>query len=210
MRKSTDKIREQDRLRQQRHRRNKRRLKYGDDLPDHRKKYNIGDMFLGWIIKEDLRDHKGLRLFSLICNECGKQKSVKSEKMHGLTPCSHSIRDRTRFIDIKPRSGTLANYLDKIRHGAKKRKLNFSVSLEDVIQLFNKQNHKCPYTNMVISFQDGTASLDRINGDLGYINGNLQWVYKPVNFMKNAMNHNDFIELCSMIHKTTIKRAGSQ
>lgn len=43
------------------------------------------------------------------------------------------------------------------------------------------------------------ASLDRIDSSLGYIIGNVQWVYKGVNFMKGEMSHDYFIEMCKMI-----------
>jgi len=48
-------------------------------------------------------------------------------------------------------------------------------------------------------FRETTASLDRINNDLGYIEGNVQWVHKDVNRMKWAFTQDRFLELCCLI-----------
>lgn len=44
-----------------------------------------------------------------------------------------------------------------------------------------------------------TASLDRINSSIGYIEGNVQWVHKDVNKMKMAMVEDKFLYWCKTI-----------
>jgi hypothetical protein len=46
---------------------------------------------------------------------------------------------------------------------------------------------------------DGTASLDRIDSSKGYTLGNIQWVHKWVNLMKQDMTDQEFIEWCKTI-----------
>mgnify|MGYP007044016634 CR=1 FL=1 len=46
-----------------------------------------------------------------------------------------------------------------------------------------------------------TASLDRIDSSKGYIEGNVQWVHKDINWMKQDFNEEYFIFLCSEITK---------
>ena len=44
-----------------------------------------------------------------------------------------------------------------------------------------------------------TASLDRIDSKKGYIKGNLQWVHKDLNIMKNSYPNQYFIEMCKKV-----------
>jgi hypothetical protein len=46
---------------------------------------------------------------------------------------------------------------------------------------------------------EATASLDRINSDEGYIKGNVQWVHKDINIMKNIYSSKYFIEMCKKV-----------
>jgi hypothetical protein len=48
-------------------------------------------------------------------------------------------------------------------------------------------------------YLDNTASLDRIDSSLGYVRGNVQWLHKDVNWMKNTLDQDRFIELCKAI-----------
>jgi hypothetical protein len=43
--------------------------------------------------------------------------------------------------------------------------------------------------------------VDRIDSTKGYIVGNIQWVDKQINIMKNRMNEKDFLSLCEEIVK---------
>jgi len=95
------------------------------------------------------------------------------------------------------------------KKAAKKRGKNFDVTIEYLWDVYNKQDRKCPYTNinLVISPKNSefrtpeNASLDRIDSSKGYIVGNVQWVYKFVNVMKHELSHNEFIEICNLISR---------
>lgn len=88
---------------------------------------------------------------------------------------------------------------------AKERKLPVEISIQDAWKLFLKQNRKCALTGDLIRFDtswkehDGTASLDRINSDKGYIKGNVQWVHRDINFMKRDYSQERFIEMCKKV-----------
>lgn len=47
------------------------------------------------------------------------------------------------------------------------------------------------------------ASLDRMDSKKGYIKGNIQWVYTPINNMKGSLDDNTFTELCGIIYKNS-------
>jgi hypothetical protein len=72
-------------------------------------------------------------------------------------------------------------------------------------EIYEVQGGLCALTGEPLTFKnlnkgtDQTASLDRIDSSLGYVEGNVQWVHKDVNLMKNVLSQARFIELCSLV-----------
>lgn len=96
----------------------------------------------------------------------------------------------------------------QIKHSAIARNIEFSLSIEQIWDLFVKQNKKCAISGIDISLnsskrhgEKGTASLDRINSSKGYIEGNIQWVHKDINTMKWDFTQEEFINYCKIIAK---------
>ena len=94
----------------------------------------------------------------------------------------------------------------RIKASARNRGLDFSISIDSTYQLFLDQNKKCKLSGVDITLSplhrdqsDSTASLDRIDSSKGYIEGNVQWVHKNVNIMKQAMSDKEFIDWCKKI-----------
>lgn len=91
------------------------------------------------------------------------------------------------------------------RDRRKKDQREFTISIEYAWNLFLKQNRKCALSNLELTFdqngQQKTASLDRINSNLGYIEGNVQWVHKDINIMKNIYSQDYFIMMCGKVSK---------
>lgn len=112
-------------------------------------------------------------------------------------------KDHPKFTGIEDIGGF---FLSSIRNGARNREIEFSVSSEYLWDLFLKQDRKCALSGMDISFAKAnkdylnqTASLDRIDSSVGYLEGNVQWVHKDVNKMKNAYSQEYFIEICKKV-----------
>jgi hypothetical protein len=96
------------------------------------------------------------------------------------------------------------NYWRQIRSGAIKRLLLFEITLEYAWDLFLKQNRKCALSGVILVFaetkrSEATASLDRKDSSKGYVEGNVQWVHKDVNYMKQDLDESYFIEMCRKI-----------
>jgi hypothetical protein len=87
---------------------------------------------------------------------------------------------------------------------AKKRKLKFSVSPKYLWKILERQNFRCALSNLPIVMvrESPTASLDRIDSSKGYIRGNIQWLHKDINFLKQNCTQERFIELCIAVAKT--------
>ena len=82
------------------------------------------------------------------------------------------------------------------------------ITMEQAWSLFKEQDGKCALSGVSIQFPKnrdqygGTASLDRIDSKKGYILGNVQWVHKDINSMKNVFEQSYFIELCQKVAMT--------
>lgn len=98
-------------------------------------------------------------------------------------------------------------YLSRVKLGASERGLEYSVSNDYLDALILAQQFKCALSGIDIAFPpqkrgervNYTASLDRIDSSKGYVDGNLQWVHKDVNIMKNDFDQTRFINLCGKI-----------
>jgi hypothetical protein len=91
------------------------------------------------------------------------------------------------------------------KQAVNKRKLIFNISIRYAWNLFLKQNRKCALTDMELKFPlrdndySRTASLDRIDSSKGYVKGNVQWVHRDINYMKQNYSQDYFIELCEKV-----------
>ena len=74
------------------------------------------------------------------------------------------------------------------------------VSYEYAWEVIKAQNWTCPYTGTKLEITgEGTAnqmSPDRINSNLGYIDGNVRFVTYKVNMMKGNMSSLEFVKRC--------------
>lgn len=95
------------------------------------------------------------------------------------------------------------------RAGRKERNILFKLTKQDLWDQWVLQEGKCKYTNidLLINFtsttlyKQCTASLDRIDSSKGYEIGNIEWVHKKINIMKNKFTKPEFIEFCNLVTK---------
>lgn len=104
-------------------------------------------------------------------------------------------------------------YIYCIKRCAKRRDIEFSITKEYMWNLLVDQEFKCKLTGFDIycsrnrnkkcsNYKEQTASLDRIDSSQGYIERNVQWVHKYINFIKNDMSCNEFVEWCKTKYKS--------
>ena len=108
-------------------------------------------------------------------------------------------------------SGNRWNSIVRGANGSKgRKKIMFDITIEEVWELYLNQNRKCKLSGLPISFSNdkirGTASLDRIDSSKGYEKGNIQWVHKDINKMKNSLDETYFINLCHKVSELNQKR----
>jgi hypothetical protein len=111
---------------------------------------------------------------------------------------------------MRRRFDTIASIRRRSRSGAKKRGLEFKVSLAYLKDLYEGQAGRCALTGTKLilaatSKHHGrgrtTASIDRIDSAEGYVPGNVQWVHKTVNQMKWNLGQDLFIDFCRRVAK---------
>jgi len=96
----------------------------------------------------------------------------------------------------------------QIRSGAANRGWEFDIIPKQAYDLLLKQEFKCALTGISICIADTvtehnhgktTASLDRIQSNVGYCVENIQWVHKHVNRIKYTWSNDEFIGFCTLI-----------
>jgi hypothetical protein len=99
-----------------------------------------------------------------------------------------------------------AQYFDLAQNRAQRKQLDFTITIQDIWNLFQKQSGKCAISGLKLELAESrrtnqtmTASLDRINSSKGYTLDNIQWVHKDVNKMKNTMSQSNFLNWCQII-----------
>ena len=98
------------------------------------------------------------------------------------------------------------SYFSGIRCKSKTKNIEFDITIEYIWGIFIAQNKRCVYSGQELCFKTSirvnpiqTASLDRIDSSKGYVEGNVQWVHKTINYMKRSLSDPDFIELCNLV-----------
>ena len=108
-----------------------------------------------------------------------------------------------------------ACFFHRIKKNASTKHLMCDITLNYIWNLFLQQNRKCAISNTELYFHSPslqknnlytTASLDRIDSNKGYTEGNVQWVHKDVNQMKWNFTITQFIHYCHTItNRNTIQ-----
>ncbi len=142
-----------------------------------------------------------------VCDcDCGGKHTVKSDIFNsGDSVHCKECHQSSKFIPSKAlKKRTMKKYLGTIMYRCKKTNIEFGMTLEFLNDLLDKQGDKCSLSNQPISIEEGTASLDRKDNKIGYIESNVQWVHRSINYMKNELDEQVFISWCKFVsdHKS--------
>lgn len=104
-----------------------------------------------------------------------------------------------------------------INREADRRKLNISVTIEDIWEVFLAQERKCRFTGILLTMwgkkdgkQIGNACLDRIDSTKGFVKDNIQWIDKRLQLVKRNLTDAAFIEMCEDVAAYQALRQGPQ
>lgn len=162
------------------------------------------------VIKRCGRDKFGHHQWVCKC-DCGNNITLPGYrlKIGDTKTCGNCGRSRKKGKDHKNFKGyeeISSTHWNSIRKGARDRDIELSITIKQAWKLYIQQDKKCALSGLEISFQKErnsikktTASLDRIDNTKGYTINNVQWVHKRINWMKNTLTQDEFIEFCGHV-----------
>jgi hypothetical protein len=162
---------------------------------------NFGDLK---VIEERLRNKNGHIKYLCEC-VCGNKTEVFGTHLRRGNSTSCGCKNKIN------KNGGITGDLwynitsHKTSKRASRKNLEFGLTKEYIYNLFIEQNSKCALSGIVITLpkrwddKSYTASLDRIDSKKGYVIGNVQWLHKHINVMKNIFEQDMFIFLCNQI-----------
>lgn len=168
------------------------------------------------------------------CKTCRSKynKNLKYEKpINGFLKCQqcHKIKDinsfyRNRYISTGVQSYCIDCHKEKIYESQSKldgflTKLLLTLnkddknklSLEEVLEIFSKQNKKCALSNELLTYYIGpnltenkyesnfNIYIDRIDDSKPYNKNNIQLIGHIIHRMKNNISNHEFMRLCGII-----------
>lgn len=131
--------------------------------------------------------------------DCSLQLKKTKTSIYRRAKFLKLVENNTRYIDTRiPNFIISRSQRNSIKRDGKKSEYNLDIKfLED---LFDDQGGLCALSGFPIilshNVKENTASLDRIDSNRGYIKGNVQWVHKKVNLIKNILSDKDLYKFC--------------
>lgn len=160
-----------------------------------------------------------LKRIDSLKSDSKKCRSCSNKEKH-LNNVKNKVISHKGYSSGHQGTGDLSKtQLFRIKNGCEKRKIEWDknyMNTDNLWDLMVAQNHRCKLSGIEITLSKGkntpmqtnhrnldysgwTASLDRINSNKGYIKGNVQWVHRNINIMKNSYDQDYFIDLCKKI-----------
>jgi hypothetical protein len=144
------------------------------------------------------------------CPSCGVQQdylrknyaeaSLRENKL--CKTCSNKV---TENCHRGWHRGIRTSWFNKFKTSAALRGIPWSLTMDDVADMYEKQEGLCALTGWEVKFpevghaQESDASIDRIESQFGYTPDNIQIVHKHVNMMKQQYTQEQFISVCKAV-----------
>ena len=145
------------------------------------------------------RNDKEFIIRKNLCRDCAAEQS---KKYRIENPQKNAEKHRKYFqANFK---NWLRVVLISIRASSKRKKLEFTIDLNNVLHVFQKQNKLCALTGIPLTHITKdlrSASIDRIDSNKGYIIGNVQIVCKAINLAKNTHSNQEMIDFINEIKR---------
>lgn len=154
---------------------------------------------------------------NLYCCTCKQYKPVSEfnrgsknkTRLNYSRECKHCESERKKIKLANANCNNKNRFLTRLTYGCKTRalqhKLDYDLTPEFIISLYDKQKGKCALSGieMTTIIQSGkntyNASIDRIIPSLGYIKTNVRLVCSQVNMMRSNLEDFEIINICKAI-----------
>ncbi len=160
--------------------------------------------------------HNGRNMYRTLC-DCGRVdiKRIDWVQSGRTTSCKNCASKETAKnfpppVVQKGCGGLSGTHYNAIKFGASRRNIPFEVSPEYLWNLYTSQKGKCALSGVDITLSRSlkgqnvdwdviTASVDRIDNSIGYVEGNVWWTHKEVNRLKNNYSLEELVKWCKLI-----------
>jgi hypothetical protein len=142
------------------------------------------------------------------CIKCNNVLNLIEFYKNNRSKCKKCTKTETTKNRINFSENTDLNTILKYRYStsktrAKKYNMTFDLTVENLIDLYNKQKGKCYYSGDILSFSsnnNNVLSIDRINSEKGYTIDNVVFCTAIINSMKNVLSIENFINIINKIY----------
>ena len=173
-------------------------------------------------------ENYGRKLGTCTCDNCGSEfEKPLSEINRNLNKgrknfCSRTcvgknntknFGDKKNDYDISRHSNNRKDGYTKFRYhfrNISSRNKELNITVEDLKEVWEIQKGVCPYLGIELHLNSygkikkdpiTSASLDRIDSSKGYVKGNLQWISRAMNYLKNDMSELQVFDIMDLIYK---------
>jgi hypothetical protein len=178
-------------------------------------KRNVGDIVNGFTFLEKLPK----RGYWKVKHRCGNILDFRICLVNRQKYCKGCLDDYiknnhgSKHKSWKGVGDLSSDLFTTIKLNARDRKLDFDLDLEYLWNLFLSQERKCALSGLDIYLNEKcdekkykTATLDRIDSKSGYIKGNVQWLHRDVNKIKNNLPEDYLFKICEKIYLTLLSK----
>lgn len=155
----------------------------------------------------------------LYCKKCKEYKSVtefyenssniKSRNYYSNN-CKKCESERKREARKKSYNNDVETFFTQLLNGCRGRarrskKFNFDLTLEQVVNLYEEQGHKCAISGLDMTTIKGSghlllnASIDRINAGKDYTISNIRLICNHINMMRSNLSDEELFNFCKSI-----------
>lgn len=132
------------------------------------------------------------------CSFCGVEFSKENREIRKTS--NHYCSSTCTGKACSKRSNPLAYNKNIAKKNAKSKGLDFDLTSDFLFALYLEQGKKCALTGVNITPVDKSkkslsqVSIDRIDNDKGYVQGNVHLVALGINYMRNTCSLDDALE----------------
>lgn len=169
--------------------------------------------------EDEARRNREWKEGKLLCHCCGEYKDVNEFSPNGgANPVRNNHRSICRECSTETQKERNRSLPDEqrlkkclrwrwlgARDRSKKHGMDFSLSLEDLENLWLEQNGTCALSGIKMTYelQNGrtstNVSIDRIDQSKGYVTGNVQLVCMACNQIKSDLSEDEMYQFCKKI-----------
>ena len=150
----------------------------------------------------------GIRVYTIFCPTCGKSRTSVHPENRRCKPCY------TESQKIQPNDkSTYKVLMTSVKSGAKKRGLEFSLTLDQYISIVSQNCYWCgeepllknPKAERMPTIPAPANGIDRLNNEVGYVYANCVPSCQKCNVAKNNYDTQEFLQWVKKIYEFNFK-----